>query len=857
MPSPHPRARAALVLMLVTLAGTAHAEPADDARRHFKAGLDAAAAHSYQAAVDEFLAAWDAMPHPATAFNIARSYEDMNDNQAAVLWYERFKALSPDSTDADDPLHRARLALAASVASVAPPVAAPTPDSVERLTALDAERAALVQRLAQQGLITIAPTAPEAAPPPAEPTPSPAAAPAPAPAPPTVVAEDTGNNRESLQTGAYDSMIVTASRYAQDPLDSPASITVLTAEDLHRSGAVNVMDALRRVVGVDVMSMSAGVPYVGIRGFNSEMTNKVLWLIDGRPSALEFLATPFPVSLPIGMDEIDRIEITRGPGSALYGANAVTGVVNIITRRPGEGPAFQASTEGGLNSYLAASLAASGKKGRFSYRAGAGYHQEGRFEKELADIPADGPIVPFRTNQDLGDQRFRADLRLDATFGKKGWASLSGQYGKGFTEFYSKAALGNAGLEGEVGNVRTDLSYGPLHVRAYWQREAGVTTPWLSSVGSGRSTQANVRDDIAELEVEGAFKVITGAVTHHMQVGGDYRFKQYRAGVIGEGFEIPRLEHHASLFGQYQASFKWLQAIASLRWDRHPLIKSANTLAPRGALVFHVTKTTAIRASVGSAYRAMNGLESYVNLDLNTTADGYFVAFQGAATSDDPGKLGPERITTAELGVRDESSSWHKLDAAVYWNRLTDLIDIGPVQQKLGAYDADAGGYPFGVSTWTNTPAVYDAVGGEVDLSVFPVDGLDVFANVSLERIFTTDGDKHYIDGSTALAHINAGVEYRAPFRMDFTVTGHYVSGQVWRTPSFDSRGAIAVEERPLPGRVLMVARVAGHPMRDPDLELALTLWNPLGFSDKLAFREHPDGQIVGPRLYGSVSVAF
>jgi iron complex outermembrane receptor protein len=272
-----------------------------------------------------------------------------------------------------------------------------------------------------------------------------------------------------------------------------------------------------------------------------------------------------------------------------------------------------------------------------------------------------------------------------------------------------------------------------------------------------------------------------------------------------------------------------------------------------------VAPSTTIRASAGTAYRAQNGLESYVNLDLNTAADGYFVAFQGSETDGDPDVgLDPERILAVELGARDESSAFHALDVAVYWNRVTDLIDIASVVPELRAYEPDGGGYPFGESSWFNTQTVYDAVGGEADVTVFPVDGLDVYANVSVERIWgTTPGGEHFVDGSTALVRANAGVLYRAPFRMDFTLSAHYTSRQLWRVPTFDAGGQIIVEERETPDRVLLVARIAGRPVVKPEIELALTLWNPLGFADATAFREHPDGQIVGPRLFGTVSAAF
>jgi hypothetical protein len=121
--------------------------------------------------------------------------------------------------------------------------------------------------------------------------------------------------------------------------------------------------------------------------------------------------------------------------------------------------------------------------------------------------------------------------------------------------------------------------------------------------------------------------------------------------------------------------------------------------------------------------------------------------------------------------------------------------------------------------------------------------------------VFATDDGHTTVDGSTALAHVNAGVQYRSPIQLDLSFTAHYVSAQRWRIPGFDSTGNIVVTEQDLPGRVLMVARVAGRPIKKPELELALTLWNPLGFGK--SFREHPNGQLLGPRLYGSASFAF
>lgn len=849
---PHSLRKVALCALLAALPVQALADPRDDARRHFASGLSAAANNDYRTAADEFLAAYGAIPHGASAFNIARAFEDLDEFDDALFWYRKFQEHLPDrASEADGPIAR----IEAHLDSL--------PETIDALLSslreLDGKRGDIVSALQEAGVEPepdpeegsegIGPNAqdPTGAATPLEPESQEG---------PTPVTTGAAPPKEAFLTDAYEKVVVTASRYGQDPLDSPSSITVLTQEDIRLSGAVHIADVLRRVVGVDVMAMSSGVPYLGIRGFNSEMTNKVLWLIDGRPAYLEFLATALSVTMPVAMEEIERIEVIRGPGSAIYGANAVTGVINIITRQPGEGPAAIASVSGGLNSLISSSAVASGRLGPVGYRMSAGYQQEGRFQKEVDEIVDGDNVIGFRRDQDLGDQRVRAAARFDTRFADKGWASLSGGWSSGFTEYYSKAALGNFGLEGQIGHIRGDIAYGPFHMRGYWQREAGRTAPWLASAGSPRATEAYVLDDAVDLEAEGNFDVNTGPVDHRIHFGAGYTYKRFRAGLPGEGFEIPRTEHHGKGFVQYQLGYEWLTAQVSLRLDKHPLLKLSDTISPRGALVFRVGPNTSIRTSAGTSFRAMNGLESYVNLSLNTGADGYFVNFFGGVTNPAGETLGPERVTTVELGVRDESTKIHAVDGAVYWNRVTDLIDIGSVQPKLAGYDPENTGYPFGEARWFNdSDSVYDSVGGELDFTLYPVDGLDLFANVALETIIVTTPDETFNDRSTALAHTNFGVMYRSPWRIDLSMEGHYVSKQVVRVPQFDERGIVQVDQKPLPDRFLMSTRVAGRVWEAPDIELAMTLWNPLGFGK--GFREHPDGQIVGPRLFGTLTVEF
>lgn len=127
--------------------------------------------------------------------------------------------------------------------------------------------------------------------------------------------------------------VTTVSRKVQKLADTAAAITVLTSEDIARSGARSIPEALRHVPGVQVAQIGPGQWAVSVRGFNSRFSNKLLVQVDGRTVYTPFFGGVFWEALNMLMEDIERIEVVRGPGASLWGANAVDGVINIVTRR--------------------------------------------------------------------------------------------------------------------------------------------------------------------------------------------------------------------------------------------------------------------------------------------------------------------------------------------------------------------------------------------------------------------------------------------------------------------------------------------------------------------------------------------
>lgn len=127
--------------------------------------------------------------------------------------------------------------------------------------------------------------------------------------------------------------VTSVSRKSQRLTDTAAAAFVLTADDIARSGATSLPAALRLVPGLDVARLSSSHWAVSARGFNGRFANKLLVLIDGRSIYSPLFSGVFWESEDVMLEDIDRIEVIRGPGASLWGANAVNGVINIITRK--------------------------------------------------------------------------------------------------------------------------------------------------------------------------------------------------------------------------------------------------------------------------------------------------------------------------------------------------------------------------------------------------------------------------------------------------------------------------------------------------------------------------------------------
>jgi iron complex outermembrane recepter protein len=157
--------------------------------------------------------------------------------------------------------------------------------------------------------------------------------------------------------------VTSVSKHTQRVSDSAAAVFVITQEDIRRSGAASIPEALQMVPGLQVARIDENKWAIGSRGFNGRFDNKLLVLIDGRSVYTPLFSGVYWNVQDVMLEDVDRIEVIRGPGATLWGANAVDGVINIITK-----PAQ--ATQGGLLTAEVGTEERTAESGRYGGRLG-------------------------------------------------------------------------------------------------------------------------------------------------------------------------------------------------------------------------------------------------------------------------------------------------------------------------------------------------------------------------------------------------------------------------------------------------------------------------------------------------------
>ncbi len=840
-------------LAVLGLSGAAHADARTDARKHFKAGMELIQRGSYDRGIAELKRAYELLPHPNVLYNIGRAYAEAGDLENAIDAYKQYLAQSPP--DADDVskvvtqlqarLERQKAALAAAE-STAPtgPTAATGPAGATGASGGTGATGASGGTTA--GATPAGPTGPAAI----------------KPLVPTGPTGAAGLNIAEKTEDVFEEQVVTASRAAQSPLDAPNSTSIITEQDIRLSGLTSIPELLRRLAGVNVNTMSGGDAEVSIRGFNTRVSNKTLVLIDYRPTYIEILGATFWETFPIDVEQIERIEVVRGPGSALYGANAFAGVINIITKKPGDS---QSEARVGTGSYGAVfgSATASQRVGDTAVRISGGYNRDPKYSTNVT--PGRVDVVRERADEDTAALNTRLDMQVTHRIKKDVELAVGGGYSRVFDNIQAVGVLGETNVDGYLADVEATLTTPSVVVRTFYNRFDINNTLANTYLGQNGFPASNTVQNSFDIQPEYVTDFHTGSsVTHELHLGGNYRLKEVHFSFI------PNVQSENWVGGFLQDTIKIgerVQIVASGRADYVPYLNEI-VPSPRGSIIVKPTTQSAVRLSASTAFRAPSFYESYTQVFVPALGIPGAGAVADASRGDEGGnfKLQREKVVSIDLGYQNQDSDIVNFEITGYYLQVRDLIVLatsrnetpstyGPNAGIFGLLPA-AGAYAASFAGWTNQCLIYNTYGGEAGARVFPVEGLDLFANYSLhlQSVVRPTGCFDPENQQTSTHIINAGAQVRSRFGIDGEVTFNYSSPQTWVEQGYAAIGSTSLtyQSYQIPAYELVNARV-GYRFLKNAAEVSGTVFNL--FDDR--HQEHPFGQVLDRRFMGYFSYRF
>jgi len=658
----------------------------------------------------------------------------------------------------------------------------------------------------------------------------------------------------------YDEQVVSASRQVTSPLDAPVSTHIITEDDIRMSGATDIPTLLRSVPGIGVMQMGTGNYNLGIRGFNERMARKVLVLVDGRSVYMDFIGPTYWKTLSFNLSDVERVEIIRGPGSTMYGANAFSGVINIITKPVGERDA-SFDFIAGMGETLMGSGRYSDRIGNVGYSMSAGFEQTDRFELEYDEGRED--VTVNVNDPTLGVRMLRGNAGINWLPRRDTQIGVSGGLAHGYVDWYAIGLLRNFYVKGTNSWLRADMRHKGISARAFWNNMAYPDAGPIFTVPGQIDMSTNNRSNVVDVEMS-YNTTATVLVPHNISLGGGYRYKDINGFEKGTHYSFidgNHTENHLKgfiedriTFFEGGAKFDSLSAVLGFRFDQHPLV--GFTPSPRVAVVAKPTSGTAIRASVGTAFRIPTFMESYLDIRVPGPVTGAELISFGDVD------LEPELIRSVELGFRFEESDYFMFDVAAYYQRVNNLIQLGDATMTpdWGLDDENQNMMVAGTSGYENVDQAFSGFGVEPAVHVFPVDGLDVSVNYAFNYLIDldlyADDPGNARDDRCPLHKFNASVQYRSPFALDFGISVNAVSKYAIPERTFDEAGLVIVDPLEMDPYLILNARINARIIEDK-LSIGIMGFNLTAFGPDGGHKEHDFGTTIGPRLYGSLNAKF
>ncbi len=610
---------------------------------------------------------------------------------------------------------------------------------------------------------------------------------------------DQSSNDESRASDVV--TVRSASRTEQAPEHAPSSVTVYGEAAIEAAPVNEIPELIRKVPGLNVIQMSARDYQIAGRSASGSLSTGQLVLVDGRTIYLDFFGFVMWDFLPIDPGEIKQIEIVRGPGSAVWGANALTGVINVITKSPREliGPPSAATlgsyaqrttivAGGGEYDTGYGNITHAGVRGKLSYKVSGGYFRQDPFPRPTGSIP--GNSTPYPNFANAGTQQPKFETRVDYELEHRSSLSVSAGY---------------AGTDGILhsGIGPFDIATGTIlaHGRAAYRRDR-LRVEFFTNVLDGDATNLLTNGPTGPIRMK--FKTQTYNVdvtnstnlgTHNvLTYGANGRINNFDLTIAPDGTDRNEL----GMFLQDEILLHdMVRIVAGVRWDDFDPIGSV--WSPRASLLLNPVPKHTFRASFGRAFRAPSMVQNFLDIQLTQPIDlsdfGISDPYHLETDAFGERQLKEETLTSVEGGWVGKVHERADISVSVYRNELKNNIDFFPAEFYSDADRPED--WPLPIVPPNELPKTFkyrnvegDIInwGVEIGITARPARGWTGFANYSWQA----DPDVKAIgitreEINTPPRHrVNVGASYDHP-RFFASTDLSYVDNAFW-TDVLDSR---------------------------------------------------------------------
>lgn len=526
----------------------------------------------------------------------------------------------------------------------------------------------------------------------------------------TVDVAPTEQVRLDLQLFRVES-VVAASRATESVEDAPSSVTVITREELRAMGYPTVAEALRGVRGI-YLSDDRSYASIGFRGFSraGDYGNRVLILVDGHPTNISFTGASFVgYDARVDLEDVDRIEIVRGPGSVLYGTGAFFGVINLVTRSHWNRICQEQDCKDKTTHIEAGMGTSEYGVGRGRASALVRRDEESGVWVSAAAARAQGrdfftPEYATTTPPDVTGNSRNVDGFDAATASGRAWYKAFSVQWHGTTrtklepvgKFSTIYADPRSSIQDNLGFVEARFeprlspqiqlatrahanAYSFIGLRAFPDPISGLAKVTYQGQWFGFEQR------IMYMPVDGVRIMLGGEIIKQAKV--QQRVSNERAGIL-----LDRNDPYfvAAGYAVVDAAFnRYLKVSAGARYDYYEVANVGGALNPRIAVITHPYETGTAKVIVGKAFRAPSAYE----------------LFFSAGVIQPSVNLQPEDIYTGEVEFTHRFSTTVSASVAGYANRVTRLLLLRPV-----------GGATSPFVRYENSPDPIRTLGGEFEL---------------------------------------------------------------------------------------------------------------------------------------------